>query len=302
MDIIRPTTITDTILTSSTVAETDYSAWSSGTTYASGDHCIVTTPNVHKIYISIQNANTNHDPVTDCALATPLWWNEVSATNRWKVFDDVVGTQTSQAESASWVFAPGVINAIALLNIEAASYQVTMTNGGATVYDTGTVSLATAAVIDAYTYFFEPTVYRTDIVLSDLPPYVAGVVTVTLTNTGGTVKCGGIIMGMKSSLGTLLYGLGIGITDYSKKTADDNGYYTITEGAYSKRLTATLRIPNTTIDEVIRVLAVNRATPLVWVASETYASTIVYGFYRDFSVTIPYPDYSDCSIEIEGMI
>jgi len=43
MRIIRPTTITDAMLTSSTVAETDHAAYNGATTYALGDRVIVTT-------------------------------------------------------------------------------------------------------------------------------------------------------------------------------------------------------------------------------------------------------------------
>ena len=43
MKIIRPLTITDTMLTASNVAETDYSEFAMGTTYAAGDYCIVAT-------------------------------------------------------------------------------------------------------------------------------------------------------------------------------------------------------------------------------------------------------------------
>jgi hypothetical protein len=40
----------------------------------------------------------------------------------------------------------------------------------------------------------------------------------------------------------------------------------------------------------------------VWVGSEEYASMIVYGFYKDFSIEISYPTVSICSLEIEGLV
>jgi len=62
-----------------------------------------------------------------------------------------------------------------------------------------------------------------------------------------------------------------------------------------------MRLSNTLRDEVFRVLAQYRATALVWVNSEDYASEIVYGFYKDFSIVVKYLTYSDCVIEIEGL-
>ena len=65
--VVSPLTITDAMLTTSNVAETDYSAWSSGATYALDDRVILTS--THKVYQSLQAGNTNKDPLTQ-----PLWW------------------------------------------------------------------------------------------------------------------------------------------------------------------------------------------------------------------------------------
>jgi hypothetical protein len=43
MRIIRPIAITDAMMTSSNVAETDYTEFAMATTYGDGDHCIVAT-------------------------------------------------------------------------------------------------------------------------------------------------------------------------------------------------------------------------------------------------------------------
>jgi len=37
------------------------------------------------------------------------------------------------------------------------------------------------------------------------------------------------------------------------------------------------------------------------VTAEGFASMIVYGFYKSFEITIPYPTASSCSLEIEGL-
>lgn len=303
MNIIRPTTITDALFTSSNVAETDYAAWSSGTTYSAAQRCIVTTPNVHRIYESLAGSNLNHDPVTDCALATPLYWKEISATNRWKAFDAKVGSQTSQATSITYKLVPGVINSVALLNLDADSINIKLTDPTDGVVYNQTVNLiSTVPVIDWYTYFFEPSVKRTDVVKTDLPLYASATLDITITASGGTAKVGEIVMGITKDIGTLKYGPSIGIQDYSVKAVDDQGNYSVTEGAFAKRLTLETRIQNISVDEVIRVLQLYRATLLVWVASESYSQLIVYGFFKDFTVIIPYPEWSDCTIEVEGII
>ena len=77
--------------------------------------------------------------------------------------------------------------------------------------------------------------------------------------------------------------------------------YTIQERAFSKRMVVPIRVRNASLDEVYRVLALYRATALVWVADETHASMIILGYYREFSIVIQYHSWSDCTIEIEGL-
>ena len=88
MKIIRPTKVTNDVLTSSNVTEQDNPAWSSSTTYAAG--ALVTRATTHRQYQSLQDANTGHEPT-----ANLTWWQDVGPDNRWAMFDDVVGTATT---------------------------------------------------------------------------------------------------------------------------------------------------------------------------------------------------------------
>ena len=60
MNVIKPVTVDDTVLLSSTVPETDYAVWNSVTAYAINAYCIMTT-GVHRIYQCLV-ANTNFAP------------------------------------------------------------------------------------------------------------------------------------------------------------------------------------------------------------------------------------------------
>jgi pimeloyl-ACP methyl ester carboxylesterase len=112
MRLIRPTTLTDAMLTSSTAPETDYPAWSSATAYAVGARVILTA--THRRYEALA-ASTNVSPSTD-----PTKWLDLGPTNRWAMFDARVGTATSRAASLQVGLAPGAIDALAL--IEALGY------------------------------------------------------------------------------------------------------------------------------------------------------------------------------------
>jgi len=246
--------------------------------------------------------NVGHYPPDDLLLDTPLWWEEVSATNRWAAFDSKVQSQTSQAASMTYSLTPGLNDSVALLNIEATSISLVVTDPtDGEVYNETINLLSSAAIVDWYTYFFEAFTLKADVVRLAMPLYTAAQLDITISYAGGTAKIGAIIIGKKSYLGVTLYGPDIGITDYSIKSADENGNYSIEERAYSRRISCSLQIANTSVDEVYRLLSLYRATPLVWIVISSYASMIAYGFYKDFSIVMPGPKRSDCSIDIESL-
>ena len=98
--VIKSITMTDGMLTATSVPENDHAAWSSGTTYARGDRVILTS--THKIYESLQAGNTGNNPTN-----SPLWWVEVSPTNRWRCFDLSNTTQTVVDAADYYEITPG---------------------------------------------------------------------------------------------------------------------------------------------------------------------------------------------------
>ncbi|MBW2635993.1 MAG: hypothetical protein JRC86_00455 [Deltaproteobacteria bacterium] len=310
MQIIRPTTITDAMFVSSDVPETDGSAgeWGVAVPYTEGDTVRVTTTGVHNVYEALVDVTGGLSPQFDVLTAVPKWIF-VSATNRWKPFDIIVGSQAIKTTSMEYVIEPGVIDSISLLNINGIQVDIVMNDPiEGEVYNVSINLLNTSqsvfvpVAIDWYTYFFEDIVTRDGIVLFDVPLYLHGVITITVTQVAGfPAAVGAIIVGKQAFLGDTQYGMSVGITDYSVKTADAFGNYEVTERPFSKNSSVSLRTPNANIDEVQRMLADFRATPVLWIGAIEYASSIVYGFYKDFSIVISYPDVSDCEIEIEGL-
>ncbi len=253
-------------------------------------------------------ANVGHDPVTDCARTTPLWWKEVSATNRWKAYDQKVGSQTARANTITYRLSPGqVFDAIAFLNLEATSIQIVMTDPVAGEVYNKTVSLVSTAitgpdkVYDWYSYFFSSYFWITDLARLDITPYLNAVLDITIAYTDGTAKVGGIVLGLQANIGVTQYSPSIGIHDYSIKTVDDYGVYSVEERAFSKRISCDVQIQNAWLDNIQNLLSRIRATPVVWIAIERYSSLIVYGYYKDFQIVIPRDTRSDCSLEIEGL-
>jgi hypothetical protein len=294
MKLIRPTAVSDTNLVSSTVPETDHAAWSSGTTYALAARVI----KAHRIWESTQASNTNHDPQT----AGLSWWVDMGPTNRWGMFDTVVGTETTATGSITIVLEPGRIDALALLQLDAATVTVNMTLAGDTVFSRSISLIDDALITDWFMYFFDPIRPRDYVVITDIAVFGEATTTITISRPTGDVSCGLCVVGQQSDLGGTMLHPSLGINDYSKKVTDDFGNTSLVPRSFSKRMGAKLILNNSEVDRVHSVLSAHRALPIVWIGSDQYSSMLVFGFYRDFEVDIAYVNYSYCTLNIEGMI
>jgi hypothetical protein len=249
------------------------------------------------------NSNTGNDPDT-----SPTFWENIGPDNKHAMFDGQVSTETTKATSPLTVtIACGIVNSVALIGLTGSSVTITVRDNGASppVY-TRTVGLDGTIILDWYMYFFEPFVQLGEVVLTDLPPYALGRITMTLSG-GGAVAIGELIVGTAYVLGAVgtEQGATVGIIDYSRKDTDpDTGVTTFTRRAYSKRMSGQFLVANNQINGVQRILADIRAVPSVFIGSELtdYAPLVVYGFYRDFSIDIAYPTQSWCRVEVEGLI
>lgn len=297
MIVIRPHVVTDSTLDSSNVAETDHSAWNSGTTYNANDYVIVTTPNVHTIYKSVQGSNLNHDPATDDG----TWWTAQGATNRWKMFDQYVSSQTSNSTSIVVDITPAeLFNALALFNVSADTVQVVVDDPMAgEVYNQTLTMIEPPPVSGWYSWFFDDITQKSTAVFLDLPAYKAATVTVTIS--AATAKCGALVLGKQFQIGSTEWGAGSGIIDYSVKSTDEFGNFTITPRAYSDRVEFNCVVSTSQVSAVKSMLTAYRSTPLVWVGSERYEALIAYGFMKDFDINFSNLIISDVSIIVEGL-
>ena len=295
MRIIKPVDVTPAILTSSNVPETDYAAWSAATAYAVGAKATYN----HRNYEALA-AHTGANPETDTS--DPPKWLDLGANNRWRMFDDKVGSLTEQTGSIAVELQPGaVINSLALFNLLGRSATVTLTDPVDGIVYQRIVSLVDAGVTDWYEWFFAPISRQTDFVLLDLPAYGTATLSVVIDNAAGTAACGHLVMGRQAEIGVALYGSGVGITDYSRKEADAFGNAIVVERSFSKRAEFDVMVETHQISRVQRLLAGIRAQPVVWIGAEGYESTVLFGYYRDFSISISGPSASDATITVEGL-
>jgi hypothetical protein len=300
MQLIRPLAISQANLTSNIPID-DGTEYSAALTYALGDRVINTTgtdPTFH-VYESLIDANHGND------FLDPSFWLDLGTINRLAMFDQVVGTLTTNDSGLIdvTITSSTVSNGIAFFNLAGATdIQITVSNSSGTLYDETVDLRSTFGITDWYSWFTQEVEFATDKALTNLPPYSGVTVRVQITG-GDTVSCGTMVLGKLRDLGSgPEYGARGGIIDYSRKETDTFGNTTLVERPFAKRWTFTTLVPAGDVDGIFNVLSTYRATPVAWIGSEDYSSTLIFGWARDWNEEITYPSYSLLSLEIEGLI
>jgi hypothetical protein len=289
--------MTEGMLISSNVPESDHAIWNNAVTYTSGQRVIMTT-GIHKVFEAL-TTNLNRAPDL-----YPLDWVEVSPTNRWKMFDSSGGTITTvPAGNIQFNFTADRVTSMGFMDIVANSIRVKASTTLDGVFFDQTYQIPDRAVInDWYDYFTQDPFRARELIIFDIPAVSGVTFEITIENQGNTIEVGNFVFGSAVQLGLTQYGATAGIVDYSIKNVDDFGRATVVERPYARRIDVKLYTHNQVVDGVVQRLNQLRATPCLWVgAKDAFETMSVYGFYRDYSVEIAYPTYSVCSLQIEGL-
>lgn len=297
MIIIQPVPVTAAMLTASNVPETDAPAWAAGT-YTDGQQRIYN----HRVYEVIVASTTDRPDLG--AVASPPTWLDIGATNRFKMFDQIISTQTIYTAEIDVDVTPGtIINAAAFFGLSGNSITLTMTDPIEGVVYTETRDLQdNSLIIDWYSYFFENIAFLPDMVFLNLPAYGSAMLTAVIDGGAGDAKVGEVVIGKQRKLGVSNFGTSVSIIDYSVKSTDAFGNTIITQRAYSKRADYDVTVETNSVAAVQKALADIRTTPTVFIGDENRSETAVYGFYKQFNIVLSTPSISDCSIEVEGLV
>jgi hypothetical protein len=286
------------LLISTNVSEI-HTEWSDVVTYEIGDTVLRGDLG---IYESVVAGNLNNIPETSLTS-----WLRIAPTNKMAMFDEQISTSTVGTSDVTVVVQTGSIDSLALLNVLGSTVTLTIRSSedGPIIYGPVSKSLEGVTLLDWYDYFYlEEETRRTSAIFLNLPTgFTSAHATVQVT--GAIVSIGAFIFGRITTLGKTEYGLTAGIMDFSTKETDEYGNTIFTVREFSKRLTVDIQVDNIYLNKVQRTLFSLRAKPALWIGSDDARyeeTTIIYGFYRDFSTNIPYPSVSRCSIEIEGLI
>jgi hypothetical protein len=300
MRVVRPITINDTILTSSTIPEPDTgeTVWVSYTS-AIGDRRISTV--THRIYEAV--VVSTDDPV-DGVNANPPTWVNVAPTNKFAMFDLVNSTQSSETTSLVVEVDTGVItNSIAGFSIDGASaINIEMDDPvSGVVFDRDIDMNDNTEVGGWWDYFFAPIIRATSFVILDMPIFPDA--TIKMTVTGTTIGFGSLVVGNQITLGISNFGTSLELFDFSRKEVDEFGNTVVNQGRTSKLVNFNVTIPFSRTGYVFDQLTKLTGFPSVWVGTtESDDSTLVFGYYRDFQNNISSPTITDATLTVEGLV
>jgi hypothetical protein len=302
MNIINPITITDAMLTSSTLAEDSTSAWTSAT-YAVGDyrHVVAT----HRVYKCAVAGSSTVSPELD-----PTRWVDTRPTNKWAPFDIYTITAAATVTTMTYVLTPGYFNAIALYGLTGTGYTLTVKDvtGGTAIY-TSTGYLY-GAPEGWYEYLFGGVKPVDKLVFTDIPIRPAAEITLTITAAAGQpVGLGMMAIGDYVSLagsgdwGGTQYGASAEPVTYSYIKTNEDGTTTIVRRHSATNLRVTVSMPRDQADAVLQSMQSVLDVPVAWIATSVsgYAGLTTFGIgsgsmkYDNFSV-------ANFEISVKGLV
>lgn len=299
MRVIKSVVTTDTILTSSNIPEDEYPVWVASVSYNASDRVIYK----HKIYEAIL---ANSSATTPDLNQTN--WLSLGATNRYRMFDNVVSNVSSRTGGIQFTLTPNeVVNSIAFLNLNATTVRVVVTDPTAgVVYDKTKEFAGLSEVTDYYSYFFTPLVDLNNsksVVFLDLPSnYPMASISVTISSGVAVAEVGEVVYGVQTTVGRTNYGTAIGIKSYSRKETDEFGNMIVVKRKNSKYAEYDIDIDNRFLASVQRFFSDIDSVPCLFIGNPDMEELIVYGFYNDFKATISFPTVSKCNLRVEGLV
>ena len=301
MRVIRPLTINDTTLSSSTVAEPDTGeiVWVASTRLT-GDRRISTV--THRVYEVVATTSTTDDPV-EGVNATPPSWVDVGPTNKWAMFDTVNSTTTKEATSLVIETEMGrITNSIAGFAVSASTVNITVTDTTeGEVFNRDLNMTDNSQVGGWYDYYSAPIIRATSFVVLDLPAYPLA--TVKITAEAASVEFGNLVIGNSVTLGTMLAGTSLQLLDYSRKVVDDFGNTTVQKGRSSKLVNFNLSIPYALTDYVFNTFGSLQGFPSAWIGDGGDGDpTLVFGYYKDYRNNLTTRNITDATVTVEGLV
>lgn len=217
------------------------------------------------------------------ALTDKTKWLPLGITNRLKMFDKAVNSQTTAPDSLTVVVKAGQLaNTLTLLNAAGAEVTVTQSESGYS----RKVSMVSHNVTNWYDFYYQEPQWVGDITFGDVPPYINSLLTVHVKSPGNTAALGGFFFGRAKFIGTTQWGLRAGILSYSGEEEDEFGNVTLMPRDSAKKMNFEVSIPRGYEDEVYRFMRAADNVEMVAIASTNWSMTQSYGYLGQWEVPL----------------
>ena len=279
-----------------------YQEYSGAITYGLGD--IAQNSTTHLVYESLAAGNIGN------ALTDTAKWLELGYTNKWAMFDLLRSSKSVTPINQTVVLNVGQrVDSIALLGLDATEVLIQVSDGLSTIYSS-TINLNTRNSKGWYSYFFGAFSKKTSAIKLDLPPLSVATITVTISNTQGSVKSGAIVVGKYVYIGDVQQGAENDVLNFSTVTRDfAGGVNVMIQRRNVPKVVCNLLLHNNYVNNVIAFRDSQKdnngnAAPAVWSGIEDtshplFQSLVILGFYRRFSINAAYFEHSIISLELE---
>jgi len=286
------------VLSTDAVDET-LTSWDNTTSFVQGE--FVSVSSLKRVYRCASATSVNEYPP-----ANPTKWTDYGAINSFKMFDDIINSQTKFTTSCAVSLGFNSSNNLSLLNMKnVQSIRVVQTdsNSSTVVYDK-TFSLIDYGVLSIYDYWYLPIKHKQNLILSDLYFLPNSTVDITfISNSDAFV--GAVVSGIFNNLGLTLFGTSVKLNDYSKYLVDDFGNTTFSKRGYARTITGQVTTNTNLVDDTVEKLAELRGSITLFIGDERkdgYASLSTLGYIKDLTIAIDNPVQTSYPITIIGVI
>ena len=273
---------------SSNLVDADIAQWDAGQTYALGDAVMIGD----YIYQSLANDNTGQYPEI-----TPLYWALIGVRNSKAIWDKkYIHLKSWAPEKIELVLDAGSADTVIFGGLEAISIEIEQKRNGE-IFQTYTESTARWLGHTFREYVFEP-VDKKERAVVHLSPLLKQELHITINAPGGIARCSYIVVGKKVYIGKTLPKGQTGIVDFSKKDRTAEGIVYLKPGKVIDDGRYTVLIENQDFDTIKTRVKKRVGTPTVWIPT-CKNTTVIYGFLKDFRMTLNNPTTHEYNIEIE---
>jgi len=238
--------------------------------------------------------------------ANPTIWTDYGAVNSYKMFDDIIGSQTVFTNTCTISLDFNLSNTLSILNMKNVN-SITITDtdlATGDIFYSNTINMIDYGALSLYDYWYKPTRYRTDFFLHTLEFVPKGRLDITFTSNSGDGAVGAVITGLSDKLGVTLYGTSVKLDDYSKYVFDEFGNTSFSRRGYAKTITAQALIDTNLTDETITKLADLRGETNLFIVDERedgFGSLTTLGYIKDLTIKIDNPTKLKFPIKIIGV-